>query len=483
MLPSYHKTIEIIKDSECVIAENQIDILIRLGNLHGMEKDSELELQYKRKAFYTDNSNINARYALFQTYRMQQKTEEARSLLEEASRNSINEKSTQLEPLIQKAAEDKEQSFHTLYRMTALCASESRILDILLQDIDTAIAEARTARIYQTLSPLLLHKGIATHYYSKNEQDGNSSAFNIWMECVSEIQQNIQVNEDKTFHLERVNRQLSLYHFEQAEAGEEGHIEIMEQIAQGCTGLSPATIYLAAYFHRHGQPDRARNILQPHMGLAFDLLSGDTTTNDPLAYTILLDCLICGDDFEGSQIAHSMVSAVRMDRKTLLVWLKYELEQPVDGTEEILSTLDSDRFMLSQWDGIDCLIKKAESLDTTWEQESSDSGTGSPYLRIQALLKEYKDAMLGRLWTSGYCDNCLTPCDGYYACKICFNVVFCKECRDGIQKGMIISVLCRANHDWHQLPVLDAVNFVLSCKRKVRKGAQIGPDGNFIGGK
>ncbi|KAE8149201.1 hypothetical protein BDV25DRAFT_141030 [Aspergillus avenaceus] len=295
MLPPHPKTIEMIDDGKEVAAEDHVDILNRLGTLHYDEKNFELELQYNKAAFDKNTNDINTRYALFKTYHRHQKAEEARNILEEASKYPIDGTATQLKRLIQKAAEDKERPLYILYGMATLCASESGTLNSMLKDTDTAIEEARMARSYRTLAPFLLHKGVTIRYFCVNEPDSHGSAFEIWKECKLEIEKNIHEADDKTFYLEQVNRQLSLYYFEQLETGEmrtEEHIAELEQITQSHTGLSPAKMYLAAYFRSHNRPDKARDLLKPHMSLAFDLLSDEATADDAEAYSILHDILI-----------------------------------------------------------------------------------------------------------------------------------------------------------------------------------------------
>ncbi|OJJ50039.1 hypothetical protein ASPZODRAFT_139374 [Penicilliopsis zonata CBS 506.65] len=485
----YQETNEILEEMGDLDRDRRVGVLICLASLADDEDDA---LKYKGEAFRLDPRNIDARYELFKSRHARGDEAEVASLVTEALElKSSTRPISHLGLMVEMAIEDDESdTFELLNTISSICSSSLQSLDRLLEDMETAIDNAKEQKQHEFWATLLLHKGIALSCYS-DDYSRFDKAVQAWNECSKLILENIKQQSAGAILLDQVGRQLSSYYFEQtikdpANAAE--HAEKLKQIFEEqkgiVHGMSAAKTYLAAYRVLSGDQSAARSLFKEDIVEAFALLSDNTTRNDHRGYTLLFQILLYTGDHINSLVAFSLLARRVLEVEILKEWLLPDGGEAMSPeASELVEFFKAEiPECYSPWEKVWFMSHHLKTL----AQDQDHDGERKPfYEKLVNSMSQYDEA-LDDANNDYVCDRCgglLESEAPMYACQYCYNIGLCEPCLQQLKDGTFKTPLCRASHQWMQIPPWNPKTHVRAYRRKVCMDAVIGENGSLTGGE
>ncbi|KAJ5782687.1 hypothetical protein N7457_004461 [Penicillium paradoxum] len=493
----YQKTNKILEKMDDPDRDRRVGVLKRLASLANNEDDA---VKYNWDAFRLDPRNIDARYSLFKSLharRNDQDDVELESLVTSAlqfkdSTRHISHLGLMVEMVIK---DDESNSFELLNKISFICSSEP-YLGGLLEDMETAISDAKAQERYEMCATLLLHKGITLSCYS-GDISHSEKAVQAWTECSQLILKNITQLSTGAILLDKVGRQLSAYYFEQAindlpNAAQYAQKleQVLEEQKSIVHGMSAAKTYLAAYRIHNKDEKAARDLFKEDMAEAFALLSDETTSNDHRGFMLLSQILLYVRDDTNYLIAFSLLARRVLDIDILKEWLSLDGEPMTAEATELIEFFesnypDNESSDTHAWFKISAMQEHLEKLSEDLVLNNEDSGRRKTYHGLLDSMARYDKAIddANNDYMCDICECLLENSTPMYACHYCYNIGFCDSCLRRLKSGALKTPLCRATHHWLQIPPWNAKRHVRSYRRRVWIETTEGEDGSLTEGR
>ncbi|KAF3071223.1 hypothetical protein GL218_00866 [Daldinia childiae] len=433
-----------------------IDIRMRLAGWYASLQQRDDALRCCEAAYNLDPSDTKAQCLLMRQYLKHGKKKEAQQILSKAAACDPSELRPMLEFIVEEEV-DEEPYPSFFWNIIRNCESVGS-LDILLQDLETAISDTKADGNYYHMSHFLL--------------------------------ENLTWRWDRVRIFRRASRVLSWHHFEKLrEAPEsERHVAELERLVteqyQINPGLSAAKCYLAVYYTSRNEKEKARKVFLSDMGTAFRILSDNTSINDWEGYSILADIMLYTGDEANSTAASWQLAPAVINADIIAALLKSEesiTREPV--VTAILRIFNSSSHQEHDPEkSIKLLIDETSKL-ARLAAEKDEEFLERQYLAARSLLEAHElviqqdfqyicDGCESRRW--GF-ENAMNPC------KFCYNTGFCDGCLADLKASSSSSSpagqwhVCDPHHEWLRLPRWEVDRYVRACKRIVQ--VQYGEDG------
>ncbi|OTA57974.1 hypothetical protein K449DRAFT_398189 [Hypoxylon sp. EC38] len=224
----------------------------------------------------------------------------------------------------------------------------------MLQQMDLAIDQEKRAKYdvdtdIDTLAKLLLYKGIAIYRYGAEGDERIQHAIKCWEQCLG-----LETHPGfRSYAQFEASAWICGYYFDQVKTLQgssssdiDVYLKKMSDVANEGSPLlniRPRT-YLASYYARFAEDvSKAREILQPWIDLAFDLLSDAVADNDSDGYYQLAEGLLyCGDEIDAlSAFSLPLPPFTSPLKGDIISWvLESESEQERTLIEELTVTFE-----------------------------------------------------------------------------------------------------------------------------------------------
>ncbi|RAH61964.1 hypothetical protein BO85DRAFT_465807 [Aspergillus piperis CBS 112811] len=499
---NYQKTSELLKQMGDIDKERHGEVLVRLASL---DRDKDQALQYLEEALKLSDSNINARYALIKTLWSRNRKEElGKWIIGALKLKTTSGPMEHLGQVIKMAIEDyyydTTQTMSLLCTIISICSSSADNFASLLENMQTAIENAKAQNQARTWAMLLLHKGIALACYSETSSHADQAA-KAWTDCAEIILRKLKYQSAGAILLDKVGRQLGCHYFTQTLKNPDraerysADLEEVYQNQKGIVhGMSAAKTYLAADFIRRGKQTDAEALFQENIKEAFVLLSDDTTGNDMGGFIRLFLIFLHTGDRVNALTAFSLLAPRVLDAKILEEWLRSDEETTTPEATELREYFQNNcEKPISVWSKVSetkyfslrSQRRLLSETDIDFPLSDDHAAKWKSYEALFESMERYEKA-LDEASDNYVCDECDCPLDmstSMYACKYCFNIGLCESCHQRLQRGELKTPLCRIEHDWMRISSWDAKAHVRAFRRRVLMDATVADDGSLVGGR
>ncbi|GLA75150.1 hypothetical protein AtubIFM55763_006416 [Aspergillus tubingensis] len=492
------KTSKLLERMGDIDQERQGKVLVRLASLTG---DKDQALQYLKQALSLSASNINARYALIKSLWSRNCREELSDLvLDTLKPRTASGPMGHLGLVIQMAIEDSDyddtQMMNLPYIISSICSSSADNFAFLLENMQTAIENAKAQNRVKTWTTLLLHKGMALACYSDDPYHADQ-AVKSWTECADTIMEKLKYQSAGAILLDRVGRQLGCHYFTQTlkdPDNAETYSRKLEEVYQNqrgiVHGMSAAKTYLAADLIRRGKQPDAEALFQANIREAFGLLSDDTTGNDMDGFCLLFLIFLHTGDRVNALHAYSLLARRVLDAEILKEWLQSDEKTTTPEAAELREYFQEVcNKPTNAWykviELVEFLRRSQRKLmnETLWSDD--DTAKMKSYEALLESMDQYakslKDSYL--YYMCDACDCYLDTSRSMYACKFCHDFALCESCFHRFLHGALKMSLCHIEHEYVRIPPWDAKAHVRAFRRRVLMDATVADDGYLVGGR
>lgn len=327
-----------------------------------------------------------------------------------------------------------------------LAQTDRAFSDSMVKALQNAIDDAKKDRKIFEQSVLLLYKGILLARNSIDDASLQQAIF-CWESCQRLFNSSRYDIQDVCLQALRCAEQ---YHFQKS-IESSASPELITQHFHELLSLTTSTLgtslsgfqhnaFLASFYVRRGQLEKARKLFRDDMEVALEILSDEDPDNDPYAYKILANILMhTGDDLN----ALSAWSLLGPDDT-------YPNEDSAGKDDDDQAAVDNEK---------EATVSLSKDPSTTPIR--------------QGPLTYFCD---------GHCDTTWSYANDMYICRYCPDTQFTGDCLEKLKSNKLERYICHPDHSWLHVPLWSDEEALKAGKGRVRvRGALI--DGKRIGGE